>query len=127
MCPSPDGNLAAGLQGAALASAAIFLPSFVFVAALGPIVPRLRKSVWAGRFLDAVNAASIGLMAAVTLALCVDVLLVHDSESGHVTAVSWTSVIIAGMAGSLLFRWKLSPAWLVAGGAAVGWAIGQML
>ena len=123
MCPEPGGNLAAGLQGAALASLAIFLPSFLFVAALGPIVPRLRKNAWAGRFLDAVNAASIGLMAAVTLLLCNEVFFLENAETNVVT-VRWPSVIIAGIATSLLFRWKLSAAWLVVFGAVVGFAAG---
>jgi len=124
MCPEPGGDVWRGLQGAALASFAIFLPSFFFVAALGPLVPRLRKNVWAGRFLDAVNAASIGLMAAVTLALCEEVFFRHDPPTGDVIGIRWFAVMIAGLAGSLLLRWKLSPAWLVAGGAVVGWGTG---
>ena len=123
MCPTSTGDVGAGLQGAALASLAIFLPSFVFVAVLGPVVPRLRKNRWAGRFLDAVNAASIGLMAAVTLALCHDVLFHTDTQTQQV-AVRWASVIIAGLAAMLLFRWKFSPAWLVLFGAFAGWISG---
>ena len=119
MCPEPGGDVAAGMQGALLASLAIFLPSFLFVAALGPIIPRLRKNRWASRFLDAVNAASIGLMAAVTLALCHEVLFQADDQTGQ-TTVRWPSVIIAGTSVSLLFRWKLSPAWLVVFGAVAG-------
>lgn len=120
-----SGSIAAGLQGAAVASVAIFLPSFFFVAALGPIVPRLRKNVWAGRFLDAVNAASIGLMAAVTIALCLDVLLIEDPETARMR-VRWGSLLIAAVAGVLLLKWKLSPAWLVAGGAIAGWLLSQV-
>ena len=126
MCPEPGGDALLGLQGAAIASLAIFLPSFVFVALLGPIIPRLRKNIWAGRFLDAVNATSIGLMAAVTFALCLDIFFIHNPNLDQVTDVRWSSVLIAGTAGSLLFRWKLSPAWLVAGGAVAGWIVGLL-
>ena len=124
MCPQPDGNVLAGLQGAAIASFAIFLPSFIFVAILGPLVPRLRKNRWAGWFLDVVNAASIGLMAAVTFALTFDIFFVYNANVEEITGVRWSSVIIAGIAASLLFRWKLSPAWLVMGGALAGWLVG---
>src|SRR5258706_10327640 len=60
------GYLIAGAPGAALATVGIFLPAFVFVALTSPWIPRLRRSPWAGGFLDGVNAASLGLMAAVT-------------------------------------------------------------
>lgn len=118
MCPTADGNLLAGAQGAVVASVAIFLPSFFFVAALGPVVPRLRKNATLAAFLDAINAASIGLMGAITLKLCGDVFFVKDTQ-----AVNWISVLIAGISCALLLRWKLSPAWLVGGGAVAGWAM----
>ncbi len=46
-----------------MATVAIFLPSFVFVALSSPLIPRLRRSTWAGGFLDGANAASVALMA----------------------------------------------------------------
>jgi chromate transporter len=61
------GYIVAGLPGAALATIGIFLPSFVFVAAVNPLVPLLRRSPWMGGFLDGVNVAALGLMAAVLL------------------------------------------------------------
>ena len=63
------GYVLAGGPGAALATVAIFLPSFVFVALSHPLLPRIRGSRWAGAFLDGVNVAALGLMAAVTLQL----------------------------------------------------------
>lgn len=44
-------------------------PSFVLVALTAPWIPRLRRSVMAGGFLDGVDVASLGLMAAVSLQL----------------------------------------------------------
>jgi chromate transporter len=58
------GYLLAGLPGAALATLGIFLPGFLLVAASGPLIPWLRRSTVAGRFLDGVNVAALGLMAA---------------------------------------------------------------
>ena len=51
------GYVLAGLPGAFVATAGIFLPSFVFVALSGPLVPRLRRSPAAGAFLDGVTVA----------------------------------------------------------------------
>ena len=58
--------LTGGVPGAILATIAIFLPGFVFVALVYPIVPRLRRSHWMRSFLDGVNVAALGLMAGVT-------------------------------------------------------------
>src|SRR5207245_2100465 len=63
--PTSIGYLVAGFPRALLATLAIFLPSFIFVALIYPVVPRLRRSPWTSAFLDGVNAAALGLMAAV--------------------------------------------------------------
>lgn len=89
----------------------MFLPSFLFVAALSPIVPRFRRSLWAASFLDAVNVCSLGLMAAVTV------------ELGATILRDWPSVLIALAAAAAALRWKLNSAWLVLGGAVVGWLL----
>jgi chromate transporter len=60
------GYVLGGTSGALLATLAIFLPSFVFVALSNPLIPRMRKSAWVSGLLDGVNVASLGLMAAVT-------------------------------------------------------------
>lgn len=107
-----EGGLTGGLAGGAVASVAIFLPSFLLVALLGPLVPHLRRSRTAAAFLDAVNAASMGLLAAVTYNLCL------------ATLTSLPSIIIAAAAIVAVLRWNPSPVWLVAGGAAAGWFVG---
>jgi chromate transporter len=103
------GYLAAGPGGAVAATFGIFLPAFVLVAISGPLVPRLRSSPAAGAFLDGVNAASLALMAVVTLQLGRDALATPPAFA------------IAAVAAVLLFRFRVNSAWLVAGGAAVGW------
>jgi chromate transporter len=59
------GYLVHGPIGALVATAGIFLPAFVFVAASGWLVPKMRSSARTGAFLDGVNVASLGLMTAV--------------------------------------------------------------
>jgi len=117
-----SGGTPAGLLGAAVATVAIFLPAFLIVAATGPIVPKLRRSPTVAAFLDAVNAASIGLMAAVTLKLCWDVFF-HQPGSDGPIAIQWQSCLLAAIAVGVLLRWKITPAWLVLGGAVAGWLL----
>jgi chromate transporter len=105
------GYLVAGASGAALATLAIFLPSFVFVAVVSPIVPRLRGSAWMSAFLDGVNVAAIGLMLAVTWQLA------------RSAVVDWPTAGVALVAVVLLLQWRINSAWLIAGAAAIGVAL----
>ena len=63
------GYIVGGVPGALVATLAIFLPSFFFVAATHHLIPKLRNSPWTASLLDGVNVAAIGLMAAVTYTL----------------------------------------------------------
>jgi chromate transporter len=60
------GDIARGTIGAAVCALAIFLPSFVIVGLMGPLMPRLRNSKTMAAFLDGVNAAVVGTIAATT-------------------------------------------------------------
>src|SRR5262249_52148087 len=63
------GYVIAGTPGAAVATLGMFLPSFVFVALTGPLVERWRDHPVARGTLDMVNAAVVGLIAAVVVRL----------------------------------------------------------
>lgn len=102
------GYLLGDTLGALAATAAIFLPSFIFVAVSNPFVPRLRESKWASGFLDGVNAAALGLMAAVTMIL------------GRASLVDVVTIAQALVAGVLVFRLKVNSTWIILGGAVVG-------
>jgi chromate transporter len=102
------GYLLGGAAGAALATVAIFLPAFVFVAISGPLVPRLRRSKAAGAFLDGVIVASLALMAVVAF------------ELGRSALVDAPTIAIAAASALALARWKNSSLILLAGGAAIG-------
>ena len=105
------GYMIAGAGGAAVATTAIFAPSFLFVALVNPWVPRLRKSPWTAAFLDAVNVSAVALMAAVTVKL------------GQATLTTWPAWLIAVAAVLIGLRWKINLAWVVVGGGALGWLL----
>jgi chromate transporter len=102
------GFLLAGTPGALLATLGIFLPSFIFVAISNPLIPRIRNSPWVSGLLDGVNAASLGLMAAVTWQL------------GRASLFDPITLLIALASLVLLIRFKINSTWLIAGGALAG-------
>jgi chromate transporter len=102
------GYILGGVPGAAVATVAIFLTSFVYVSLLAPILFRLRESAWMAVFLDSVNASAVALMAGVTFRLAADALQ------------GWPSWAIAATALAGLWRWKIDPAWVVLGGGLAG-------
>jgi chromate transporter len=109
------GYVLAGWIGAMLATVAIFLPSFVFVAASRPLLPRLRRSPRTGAFLDGVNVAALGLMAAVTWQLA----------RAAVVDVFTAGLLI--LSGGLLLGARVNSAWLIMGGAVAGLAYRRLL
>ena len=104
------GFVVRGTPGAVAATIGIFLPSFVLVALSAPLIPRLRRSRSAGAFLDGVNVASLGLMAAVS------------GQLARAAVVDVTTAAIAVVSAALLFRYRLDTTWLILGGALVGLA-----
>ena len=112
------GYVLAGPLGALVATLGIFGPSFLFVLATNPLIPRLRQSAVAGAFLDAVNASAIGLMAAVTVELARHTLIDWETKQ-----IDWAAGLIALVSAVVLFRYKVNAAWLVLGGAVIGWLL----
>jgi chromate transporter len=102
------GWILAGPGGAAVATAGIFLPAFVFVALSAPFVPRLRASRAASALLDGVNVASLALMAVVTARLA------------PTAVVDVPTAVLAATAAVLLLRFRVNSTWLVLGGAVLG-------
>jgi chromate transporter len=109
------GYLIAGVPGAALSTIAIFLPSFVYMLILYPIFPKLRESAIMSAFLDAVNISAVGLMAAVTVRLATT------------TLFEWRAILIAVAAIIGGMRFRLNAAWLLLGGAFMGWILKGLL
>ena len=104
------GYLLAGNMGAIAGTVRIFLPAFLLVGLVNPWVAKLRQSSWAKGFLDGVNAASLGLMAGVTYTL------------GRTALVDWLTIILIILSAIAVFRFKVSPIWLVIAGGGIGFA-----
>ncbi len=102
------GYLLGGASGAAVATIAIFLPAFTFVAATAPLLSRLRTSAIAAAILDGVNVASLALMAVVSWHL------------GRTAMVDAVTVGIAVITAILLFTRRVSSTPLILAGAIVG-------
>jgi chromate transporter len=101
-----------GLPGAAAATIGIFLPSFLFVAFLNPLIPRLRKSQIMSAFLDTVNVASVAVILAVAI------------EMGEESIRDWRATVIAVLGFPITFYFrKLNTAFIVIGGAVLGYLL----
>jgi chromate transporter len=104
----------AGWSGALVASIAIFLPSFLFVGLLRPLIPVLRKSKWLSAFLDAVNVVAVALIFHVCL------------QMGADSIQDWRSTAIAALAIVVTYKYpRLNSAWTILGGALLGYILWQ--
>jgi chromate transporter len=102
------GYLLGGVAGALVATLGIFVPGFVFVALLQPIVRLMRRSAWTGDLLDGVNVGAVGLMAGVTVQLA------------RTAFVDVPTVLFAVGALAVLLRFKVNSGWVVLAGAVLG-------
>lgn len=101
-----------GLQGAALATLAVFLPSFLFVALLNPLVPAMRRSKAFSAFLDGVNVASVAIIAVVCVSFA------------RSSVTDWRTVIIALISLAVTFGYrKINSAFVILGGALLGYML----
>jgi chromate transporter len=79
------------------------LVGFIF-----PLFDKLRNNQKLTTLLDGINAASIALMAAVTLKL------------GIATLISWQAGLIFVISAVLLVKYKINSTYLIIGGALLG-------
>lgn len=103
------GYLVAGVKGAIVATLAIFLPGFFLVAASGPIVSKVRRSIPASTFLDGVIVGSLALMGVVAWQLGRQSLL-----DGFTVAIFLCSL-------AFLVRTRTNPLWIMAAAGLLGW------
>ena len=101
-----------GFWGAIAATAGIFMPSFLFVWLLNPLIPKMRKSKVLGYFLDSINVAAVAIMLAVVITM------------SKQTLVDWQAALIAILSGILIFGFKkVSVMWVLIIGAILGYVL----
>jgi chromate transporter len=105
------GYLLGGTAGAVAATLAIFAPGFIFVAASRPLIPRIRRSMTAGAFLDGVNVGALALLAAITLQLA------------RAALVDGTTAALAAISAPLLIYTRVNSAWLILAAGIAGFAV----
>jgi chromate transporter len=101
-----------GLSGAVFSTIAIFLPSFVFVALINPLVKKMRGSKPFSAFLDAVNVASVAIIISVCYAM------------GKDTVTDWRTILIAIISLAITFGFKrVNSAFIVFGSSILGYIL----
>lgn len=101
-----------GISGAMVATLAVFLPSFVFVGLLNPLIHKMRNLKLFSVFLDAVNVASV----AVIVSICI--------QMGTETITNWRTILIALVSIVIAFNYKkINSAFIVIGGAFLGYLL----
>lgn len=99
-----------GFWGALLASLGIFSPSFIFVAILNPLMPKIKKSIILTTFLNAVSVAAVAVILAVAITMT------------KVVVSEWKTLIISLLSALIVFKYsKINSAWIVLGGSGLGY------
>jgi len=98
-----------GLWGAILTTSAIFFPSFLFVAILNPVIPKLRNSKIMSVFMDAINVGVVAVILSVAIKMSL------ASISDWRTAI----ILVVSFAVTLLYK-KINTGFIVVGGAFLG-------
>jgi len=101
-----------GWSGAMVATIGIFLPAFVFVALLDPLLKKMRSSARLSIFLDAVNVASVAIILSVCLSM------------GQEIMTDWRTLFIALISLFITFGYrKINCIWVVLGGSILGYLL----
>ena len=102
------GYLVAGFWGSLVATIGIFLPSFLLILIVAPILMRYRQNPNVQGFIKGVYAAAIGTILGACILL------------GKIAIGDWLTVLVAVGSLVVLFRWKVSNPVLVAATAIIG-------
>jgi chromate transporter len=101
-----------GFWGAVAATLGIFLPSFLLVWFLNPLVPKMRQSKLLSYFLDCVNVAAVAIMVAVLI------------KMGQESLVEWQAIVVATVSFIAVFGFKnINAIWIVIGGSLAGYLL----
>jgi len=102
------GYLVAGFWGSVVSTAGIFLPSFLLVLIVAPILIRHRNTPNVQGFVKGAYAAAIGTILGAGILL------------GRIAIGDWLTVLVAGGSLIALIRWKISNPLLIAVAAVIG-------
>ena len=105
------GYRVAGVWGAVVSGAAIFLPSFLLVLSVAPALERVRRIGWMSAALKGISPAVIGMIVVALLQMLPHAL--PDVITGLVTLATVVAMV----------AWRLGPLPLMAVGGAVGAAL----
>jgi chromate transporter len=101
-----------GFWGAIAATTGMFLPSFLFVWMLNPLIPKMRKSKILSYFLNSINVAAVAIMFSVLLTM------------SQQTLIDWRAILIALLSALLVFKFKkVSVIWVIIIGAVLGYLL----
>jgi chromate transporter len=102
------GYLVAGFWGAVVSTIGIFLPSFIFVLVVAPVLARYGSNPNIRGFVRGAYAAAIGTILGACFLL------------GRIAIGDWLTALVGVASLAVLFRWKLHNALLIAVTAAIG-------
>ena len=102
------GYLVGGFWGSLISTVGIFLPSFLLILVVAPILLRHRSSPNVQGFVKGAFAAAIGTILGATVLL------------GKIAIGDWLTAAIGIISLAVLFRWKVSNPLLIAATAVVG-------
>jgi chromate transporter len=102
------GYLVAGFWGSVVSTIGIFLPSFLLVLIVAPILARHRGNPNVQGFVKGAYAAAIGTILGACILL------------GRIAVGDWLTALIGLVSLGILFRWKVSNPLLIAATAVVG-------
>ena len=106
-----------GFQGALLATVGMFLPSFLYVWLLNPLIPKMKKNKLLSFFLQAVNVAAVAVMVVVTLIMAKSILMPEE-------VLNWKLVAISALSFVVYFSGKkVNALWIVVLGAMMGFLL----
>jgi len=102
------GYLVAGFWGSAMSTVGIFLPSFLLVLIVAPILVRHRDNKNVAGFVKGAYAAAIGTILGASVLL------------GKIAVGDWLTAIVGLASLAVLFRWKVPNPILIAATAIIG-------
>jgi chromate transporter len=102
------GYAVGSIWGAAVAAAAVYLPSFILMLAMLPLLEHMKRLTWMKAALQGISPAVIGVTGVALVGMLPYAL--PDLPTGSLAV---GTVVAIGL-------WRLSPLPLMAGGAAIG-------